>query len=436
METKNEILADLINKARQTNDSSVSRLAVSPLESSDIDLIKRELEDDKLLKELAKINSSPLAYNPFAVEFLLSDTTELLKSCIEKRTELKNLEVTLLNDSINKLLLAQKRKYEKEIADVDERYPNLDKKLAKQIKLKTTPDAVEADDTSVTEIRKYEEEIKRLNNGLKKEYEDYEDLLQEFSKDKNSGLNYLARYMELKEIYWEDFKEVFRKLKSLEVGFKTVYEIDTTLPPITNDNLLNKYYLWLKHNLLKLNKLLETEQEFTIPVSLKEGFPSPGGGNNVVNIFSSYAKKAEWGRLIFFPFQFTLDAPMSTSAFFNKKHRIRSIGASIILSSSIKSKMTAAEDYWQINIKPPALKDSLGNKYDIPFLSIACSNSNGLPIDNQIKSSTYFNANPFGGTWDFKISIQGTQHNQIDHFGADNSIIADVLLFIKVAVIV
>lgn len=432
METKNDILAALINETRLKTNSSIL-----PLATSDLAIIKRELEDDKLLEELERINSSPLAYNPFGVELLLSDTSELLKSCIEKRTELKNLEVILLNDSINKILSEQKRKYEKEIDAVEKKYPDTAKILAKQIKLKTSPTSVEADDLSVNEIRKYEEEIEDLTDKLKKQCEYYEDLLQDFSNDKNSGLNYLARYMELKEIYWEDFKEVFRKLKSLEVGFKTVYDIDIELPKISEDNLLNKYYIWLKANLLKLNKLLETEQEFTLTISLRNGIPVSGKfpeGGWTADV-ALKPEKTDWGTLLeSCMFDFSLSA-YSKGRLRDKKFKIRNIAATILLDEYREGEMKTPE-YWQISIKPPDQKDSLGNNYSLPYLNFNCCNSKEEPSGDQVKSSTYFNSDPYAGWWSIKNSYNGTQHNQISRYGsATRPIIIDILIFLRVSVI-
>jgi hypothetical protein len=428
MQTKNQILADLLK-------NSLLEINIS---DSDFDTVRRELEDDQLISELKEIVEGPLAYNPFGVEFLLSDTTNLLQSCLQKRTELKSLEVTLLSDCMNKVVAVKKRQFDQDVAKVELRYPDLVRTLAKQTKLKSTAGSVEPHEDSVKQVSAYESEMKSLKDSFKSITNELEDQLLEFSKDKNSGLNYLSRYSALKEIYWIDVKELFRKLKSLQIGFKSVYNIDTKWPGISSDNLLNSYYKWLKESLLKFNKLLETEQEFTITVSIKHGVPMAGGGNDPIQISSKYTDLSDWGRLLWMaPFSFKF-SPYMMGDFGGKYHRIRSIGGTIILSDKGKKQPSSSEDYWSMQVKPPDAKDSDGNIYTMPFFTFTCSNSIPVPNDSQVKSKNYFNIDPYSGWWDVKLSFQGSQGVQfVDgaDISGDDPLIADILVFIKVAII-
>jgi hypothetical protein len=406
---KNEILADVLLEAIP------GLTATDPI----ILKVKKEIEDDKLISNLQQLNTSPLSYNPFAVELLINETTELLQSCIQKRTELKTLEVTLLTDCINKILSAKRREYDASLQNADAAYPNSNKALSKQSKLILSQTTAEADPASSQQVATYEKAIKDAKKELKAESDKYEDILSEFALDPNSGINFLSRYVELKEIYWEDFKEVFRKLKCLEVGFKTVYEIDSPLPAISKDTLLNKYYIWLKDNLLKLSKILEQEQEFTLILPLKAGLFDKDSANADSPLFkvAGFDTKRSSG---------TIDFKIPRSILAGKKtFRIRNIGANIRRDDRINS-----AEYWNIKINLPRQKDSLGNTYSMPELNISCSNAKDVNYDNQVKSLTYFNANPFIENDDWRIKVPA-----FSSLSSPRDQIQDIVLFIRLALI-
>ncbi|MDR2238696.1 MAG: hypothetical protein LBE92_21490 [Chryseobacterium sp.] len=408
MAPKNQILAEVLIEAipdLTPNDSVIIK-------------VKKEIEDDRLMQDLNQLNEAPLAYNPFAVELLLNEASELLQSCIQKRTELKNLEITLLTDSINKIMSVKKRDYESKVIESDNNFSSSGKILSKQSALKVgTDNVITAEISSVQKVEEYEKNIKSAKRELKAVNDKYEDLLSEFSQDNNSGLNYLSRYIETKEIYWEDFKEVFRKLKCLEVGFKTVYDIDSPLPPVTKDNLLNKYYLWLKRNLLKLSKILEQEQEFTLILPLKTGFFDKDSAAVTSPIFNipTFDIKRDSG---------TIEFKLPKNILSGKKLvRIRNIGAGVRRDDRINN-----AEYWNLKVILPKQKDSLGNSYLLPEFTVSCTNAKDLTFDNQVKSLAYFNADPFVENDDWRIKVpafssQGNPRNQIQ----------DIILFIRVA---
>lgn len=429
MPTKNEILAGLINKAAQLS------AFTNPLYSdSALDLIRSELEDTRLLEDLNKINSAPPFYNPFGVEFLIGDTTELLKSCLQKRTELKNLEVVLLNDCIGKLMAARRKEFENDIDELNKNYPGSSGILSKQTKLKTNLDSVEADEASSVQVKNYETSVRDIKEKLDTEAAHYEKVLEEFSADKNSGLNYLTRYIELKEIYWEDYRELFRKLKSLEVGFKTVYDMNVPLPEIGSDNLLNKYYIWLKNGMLALNKILETEQEFTMAISIKGGRPGYGSGEDLFPVVVRPNNGIHFLLNASGNLKFSLGYASSSDFFYQKKLRLRSIGASIRLHDEIENN-TKTTDYWSVSLRPPAQTDSAGNKITLPIQHILCTNSKETTFDHQHKSSAIFNINPIPEWWELFLSKRGTNRNDYGRavtYGNDY-IVEDVILFFKVA---
>jgi hypothetical protein len=416
MPTKNEILADLLIHEALKDDRA---------DSKDIEQVKRELEDTAFLAEIAKITSAPPVYNPFSFEFLLSDTAELARNCLDRRTELKTLEVTLLNETVNRIMNLKKREYDGKVKKAENEFPESDKVLTKQFKLKNSSTSSEADPKSVAQVSKFEGAIKEATDKLKEFQIGLEDQLTEFAKDKNSGLNYLARYIETKKIYWEDVKELAKKMRTIEVGLKTVYSIDSRLSKIEDKNLLNGYYVWLKENLLKFNQLLEKEIEYTMTISLKAGVPHSYTEDGLDLLFrpkgSSLTTLLKEGKVEFHPNRY-----YTPSYFFGKKHRIRSIGAAVLLTKEAKSRMFC-ESYWNILLIPPKMKDSLGKEYQLPDIPLYVPSSQDSRHDNQVNTPTCFNVSPFGW-WTIRLS----QFCTMKFIRATD--VHDVLLFIKVAI--
>lgn len=452
MGIKNQILGNLLTEINNLNKGGhgfVTNLQVVTDDATDyeISVVRRELEDDQLMAELKNIcaNTTSLAYNPFAIEFLVSDTIELLKSCLQKRTDLKNLEVTMLTDSVGKILAVKRRNYQNEILAAEATYPQPEKILSKQSRIKLSDNQLEADENSAAAVRQYEDAIKKLAKDYKVESEKYEDLLIAFSKDKKSGLNYIARYVELKEIYWDDVKEVFRKLKSVEVGLNTVYEMDTRLPEVTEENLLNKCYLWLKESLLKLSKLLNREQEFSIAISLKHGTATAPDGNmaKVLVLFNGEAspkspKDIKWDEFLKagnFSFNIMWGAA-ADSVYFQKKYRLKSI--------SLQLTGIGSEGYMNIRLQPPSAKDVNSNEYTPPSLTYLCSVSRGT--GDQTSNLSYVNTNPFNAWWKMGLSSSTLSGNDLVTkreqllVGVGKNVIIDtaiddIKLFMRIAVI-
>ncbi|MEO8436402.1 MAG: hypothetical protein ABI596_15995, partial [Pyrinomonadaceae bacterium] len=392
-----------------------------------ITIIKKELESDALLAELRVINNEELTYNPFIVELLINESTDLIQSCIQQRTELKNLEVTLLTDSINKILSRKRRSYEKAVIDADANIPAAHKTLSKQYRLKYSENSIMSDDESSDAVKRYEDTLKAARTDLRTEFETYEDLLIDFSKDANSGLNYFLRYKEKKELYWEDLKELFRKLKSLERGFATVYRIVAPLPELSQSGLLNQYYLWLKSNLLKLSKILETEQEFTLFIPIKNGFRTRKGG--IAILFPTENLRGQPWRETFDEMrnagEFVFKLPPAILEF--KRHiRTRSIG--VLVRTKDRQDL---QEFWNLTITLPKQVDSTGHEWRIPKLVVTATNSRDLLYDYQAKSLSYFNANPFARDGDWRIEFPET--SSIDN-PRRSDIILDVILVLRVAV--
>lgn len=381
-----------------------------------IEIIKQEIEDDELMDSLKLINAAPLAYYPYSVELLINEASELIQSCIQKRNELKNLEVTLLTEAINRILDRQRKVYEDQVVEAEIGFTNSSKMLSKQTKVKYTNVWQEADPASAQEIKVFEDAIKKARRELKSEYEKYDDLTNEFAKDINSGLNFLYRYKETKEIYWEDFQELFRKLKSLEVGFKTVYEINSPLPTISKENFLNRCYIWLKQNLLKVSKILEKEQEFTLVFPLKVGVFEKDGAT-AIGAVADFDNKRNIGLI-----EFKIPKSLLQG---KKLVRIRHIGLSLRIDAR-----TNDIEHWNVKVYVPKQTDSQNTEWSIPELCITATNGREILPENQVRSLAYFNVNPFieNDDWKIRLPVKSSKEQA-------RSTINDVIISLKLAVI-
>ncbi|TDH18173.1 hypothetical protein EXU57_24290 [Segetibacter sp. 3557_3] len=246
--------------------------------TSVIDKIKSEIENDGLFKEL-DIISKQRNYNPFNVENLVNKVSSSIISLIQKRDELKNLEVTLLNTCTNKLITNSVKEKDIALTDLDNKKRDfLNSNLNKQISVLNNTKNITAAPDSLKKVKDYESSKNTIVTTYIKKVDELQDRYEQLNYVDDSGLNYLNRYVQLKELYWEDFKSFFSFLISLDIGLKTVYSINEGLPNYNKFVLLNDYYKWFKRSLIKLDQLFETDQETTLCLSLAHGGTVNGAG--------------------------------------------------------------------------------------------------------------------------------------------------------------
>lgn len=436
MPTKNDILADLLAGLPGIKINSASEIS-DPI----LAIVRKELEDDDLLKDLKAITSpdTKLSASPYGFEYILSDTTSLIHRCMDKRTDLKNLEVALLNDTVSRILSEKQKGYEKGIRDVEEAYPELAGLLAKQTSLVNNGNEIKGDDASINKVNEFEGKVKQINSEFRNDKESLEKMVLDFKEDNNSGLNYLARYIELKEIYWNDMKELFGKLRVLEVALYDLYSIESKLPQIEKGtNLLNECYIWLKKNLQLLNGMLEYEEEYSVVISLRNGIIL-GPGSMVLlqhpdDDNTIEPKNVDWSRFMkadYFYFYAMLSG---------QNLRIRNIGAKIVFNGRYHTEsMQGATDYWALSISPPfdvvtvSDKPRKNEKFYNPSVSLICSTTEEFSYDAGTKK---VNMNGKTGArfelWVNKKSVRGYP---MDHFGADNPIIQDIYISFKITAV-
>ncbi len=373
----------------------------------------RDIEDENLVSNLNSIHTLPRTmYNPFRVEMLIDDCIRLISSLLIKRTELKNLEVIMVRESAKKTMLNER----------------IDNPAANN----------EYSAMMVGDIEK-----KIINDALSNKLAEYEKALDNLSNQIDSGLNYPNRYNELLEIYKLDYEEFYTKLKSVEVGVKTVYGIDEPLPTIDDGAItqaLNKYYLWIKKILIKLDIILENEQEQTMIIPLLRGFEKTveiSGDNPVIE---GKIKFVSDDQITAFKRTGKLQFNLTSELLPGKKFvRIRDVNVYIFIDKYVKiGQGTSFEslssdhrnDIRNTTIKIPPQMDRNGNSWTAPELFFAAPLINSTIIESKNNCNSYYNANPFAGNWQIKVAKSSCSPDPQEY---EREKIQDILLVLRVA---
>ena len=326
-------------------------------------------------------------------------------------------------NSINKILSKKKKDFDDRILKLDEDNIEFSSSvIIKQNCLKgDQTQNVIGDESSIERVSKYENVMLEYRKGFKAQADKYESILEEFSENLSSGLNYLDRYKSMKEMYWEDLKELFRKVKSLYVGLSGVYGIHEPLPSFKEPSFLNELYLWQKSVMLQLSKLLESEQETTVVISLRNGFSDTSGGR-----FSFFTQEDFDRQLVKGVLEFSIpEVADDMNSPFSNRHRPRLRSISVFVNAN-------EYDIWNLRIKIP---NPYSNHYTPDLFISANSPSINSKFEFEFKSLSYFNLSPIG-VWEIffpDYSSAGT--NRISSYNPDRSVIDNVFLVLKLSLI-
>jgi hypothetical protein len=369
-----------------------------------------ETDDTQLVNNMTMITGA--FYNPFPVEVLINESVDLMQSCITQRNILRNLEISILTSNINQSLADAKIENQNRNKLAEDNFLSSNQVLIKQIKISTINDNMVADPNSATEVKKYEFDLNDAKRIYQNACNNLQAIASAYSAQPNTATNYILRYREAKELFITDFEELYMKLKSLEVGLKGVYNIDMPMPePISNP--LNGLYKYLKQAIFSLGRLLDRDEECTLILPLKTGYENING---VTWNLADFDAQLATG---------TISFKLPSSIFPLKEcARLRGIGVCMRIDAR-----ATENELWNITISPPLQKILQVVPINPPTLSLGCLNARELTYDNQAKSLTFLNADPFANNnWVIKLPEKSS-------FGNPRSDIQDIYLYLRIAVI-
>lgn len=375
--------------------------------------IQDDLEPDSFRDELREIK---LKYNYYPVEILISKCKGLLHSLLEKRDEIKGLEVSLLNQAMTRALKDIDNEKAQALQDLDNTHKEfLSKGFLKNIEFEIDVNKnIKAKDSSIKNLTTIEKDFKDQNEKYRKKIEDVEVNYESYTFGENSGVNFLERIIEKKEIYHSIFKEFYANLISLKEGFSVVYNINRNFPELNSTNLLNEYYKWLTDSIIALNELVQDEQEVELIISLKNGVPNEKAVITDSNI-SDFNTQVASGLLHF----------KLPKAILNKKFvRLRSVDLQTDLGDG---NQWFQNEVFSCEVKLPNQK---GNKA-LPKLRINAQHyfKANLTYKNDHTFST--NIDPFSDDeWQINIPARGCFHINSD---IPKSQIRNIFLILRVA---
>jgi hypothetical protein len=154
---KNQILFNVLKNSRPKNFYSDEQLSK----------INEGIESESLKNELLLLLNE-VNYNPFCIEILISKCSSLLNSVLEKRDELKSIEVLLLNQSINKILRDKRKENEILIENIKNKNINfLSNVSIKNIEFELKDNLLTSTKKSSQKVEQIEKEFENLNKVYK-----------------------------------------------------------------------------------------------------------------------------------------------------------------------------------------------------------------------------------------------------------------------------
>lgn len=380
--------------------------------------VKESVESDSLKDELLSLRND-IIYNSFGVEILMSKCSGLINSLLEKRDELKSLEVLLLNQSLSRILRAKSKENDSKIEVIEDANKDfIYRNISSNSELKFENNKILAEESSINNLSHLKDAFLNLKQEYKTSIDEINNTFDEFSQKEDSGLNYLDRYIEKKEIYRFLFKELFKYLVSLEEGFKTVYNINTNLPDIHSSNLLNDFHSWFRNNLLELEKITQYEQEFDLIISLNRGVYDKNGKIAAFNI-ANFAQQRDSG---------LIDFRLPRELLNKRNTRLRGISMATIF---VDSNQWYVNEIFSFKVKLPNQIDSRGRTIAVPHLNINAPHYFKLSKDFQAIGNFFINIDPFAeDSWQITIPSRGSLYSEAT---IANYNITDIILILKIA---
>ncbi len=384
-----------------------------------LERIKEGINPPSLINELLTL-SNYAQHNFYEVESLLQKCNRLINSLLERRDELKNLEVYMLNQCLSQTLRKKSYNSEIQLQQLQEENKELiNALLTNNSILKFKDDTIQADEVSQHAVADFATKVTALKNTNRKDVDQIEATFEQFSENIDSGLNYLDRYLEKKDTYAFLLKELYKYLVCLAFGLNIIYDIKEPLPSVNNELLLNKFHTWFRQRIVDLEKITEYEHEVDIICDIKNGMHNINEyipNSNHPNIVTQIA-----GGIIIYTVP---------NEVLKDKKNIRLRGVSVYLAvgtGDIQNNPQYLNEVFPVEIKFPSQLTPWGSALPgIPDLRLNATSYLKYNRDLQTSSTYFYNINPFRRPWTIRIAGRG-------NLLLSRSAISNVYLILKIA---
>ena len=389
-------LSEIANEyAPQLNDINNELSVLKPIDSGAMELLR-------------DIRVASLEYSPLLIEPLIDEINQHLDSCLDLQAIAQSLE----REAITDLLSFKRIRKEVELKQQNIELLNNSRvnteSLSKQISLSYSDGVIKGSDESIAKLVEFEGKRLEIEQDILNLEIEINDKISELRKLDGSSFDLNERYSNAKEVFEVEFKELFKKLRSVESGLKNVYKLSgLELPVITDSGYLVELYKYVNKVSNELKKYYQKEQEFVVTIPLKLGYSGPDFEDKhmIYNKPADFDNELKAGML-------TFELPSEIFKGFSIV-KLRGIKISVRWDAAV-----TAADRWNFEVKVPSPTNGAGDKlWEIPsFRTVGLIASNPGFIYPGSRDLSVYNA-PIEGEWTIKIPKTSTSNRSLTTSG-------------------
>jgi hypothetical protein len=240
------------------------------------DALLAETDETELLNRCQNTLDSYFDSQFNLIEYNMQAAQSLLQLCINYRKELKDLEVQIINKAVQRRTIMLRQEFEQNIRLVRNNHlTTTSGQLAKQSTLQTENGLVTGVQDSQLAVLTYEKEGNELSDAYQDNLMAVENEVLQLGLDESVGMNYLARYQQLKTVYNERVADLYRLIKNVYLGGALMYPLNVRKPPTPRPN----YFLydcnnWLQQIIERVNERQASYVYSTATFSVKSNNPA------------------------------------------------------------------------------------------------------------------------------------------------------------------
>jgi len=350
---------------------------------------------DEILRE-ARVG--PIKYNPLHIEPLLDEAFEHLMRCLDLRNVGQSMEERAVMDILGFENLFNSIKLEEEKLKVSKNFSGKSKMISKQSALHRSSSQYLGTEESIREVREFEEDVLENDQKSLELLKKFNSNLKELREIEGSALNLAERFENIKEQFVIEIQQAYIKLRSVSLGLKEVYGLDGfELPSISQVRYIDELYFYAKKVNVRLDELLQYEQEILISIPLRHGYYKGSEHIKVYSDDATFIAQRNAGEL-----NFKLPSELFSDF---KNVKLRGLKCSVRWDKAVQS-----SDRWNFRVTLPKQKDTQGNTiWEIPdYHTVGLMANNPGYIYSATRDLSIYNAS-IEGEWSIRLPTKSSR---------------------------
>ncbi|PHR17334.1 MAG: hypothetical protein COA38_20940 [Fluviicola sp.] len=215
-------------------------------------------------------------------------------------------------------------------------------------------------------------------------------------------MNLADRFNNIKRQFTIEFQQAYAKLRSVSIGLKEVYKLNgMKIPDIDDSGYLDELYSFAQKVNVRLDEVLQFEQEVLISIPLRYGYYK---GNDHIKVYSddaSFVAQRNAGELNF-------KLPEELFSDF-KNVKLRGVKVSVRWDKAVQ-----ASDRWNFRVTLPKQKDAQGETiWEIPdYHTVGLMANNPGYVYSATRDLSIYNAS-LDGEWSMRLPKKSSRLTEL-----------------------